>query len=123
MTNKKLGIALVGLGEYATGQLAPALQQTEHCYLSAIVTGSPAKSGGHQLLHLLYQFPGAEGFGVAVNEQLKEMDKTKDEFLYTVTHELRTPVTSIRAMAEIVLRATITNTVDALGFANADHLS
>jgi signal transduction histidine kinase/Na+/proline symporter len=39
---------------------------------------------------------------IAVNEQLTEMDKTKDEFLYTVTHELRTPVTSIRAMAEIV---------------------
>jgi len=39
---------------------------------------------------------------ISVNEQLKEMDKTKDEFLYTVTHELRTPVTSIRAMAEIV---------------------
>jgi signal transduction histidine kinase len=37
-----------------------------------------------------------------VNEQLKEMDSMKDEFLYTVTHELRTPITSIRAMAEIV---------------------
>lgn len=36
------------------------------------------------------------------NEQLQHIDKTKDEFLYTVTHELRTPVTSIRAMAEIV---------------------
>ncbi len=36
------------------------------------------------------------------NEQLKEMDMVKDEFLYTVTHELRTPITSIRAMAEIV---------------------
>jgi len=36
------------------------------------------------------------------NEQLKDMDKAKDEFLSTVTHELRTPVTSIRAMAEIV---------------------
>jgi signal transduction histidine kinase/Na+/proline symporter len=39
---------------------------------------------------------------IVANEQLKDMDKTKDEFLYTVTHELRTPVTSIRAMAEIV---------------------
>jgi len=38
----------------------------------------------------------------SVNSQLQEMDKTKDEFLYTVTHELRTPLTSIRAMAEIV---------------------
>lgn len=39
----KLGIALVGLGNYATNQLAPALQQTENCYLAGIVTGSPAK--------------------------------------------------------------------------------
>lgn len=39
----KLGIALVGLGSYSTGQLAPALQQTEHCYLAGIVTGTPEK--------------------------------------------------------------------------------
>lgn len=39
----KLGIALVGLGNYATNQLAPALQQTEHCYLAGIVTGTPSK--------------------------------------------------------------------------------
>ncbi len=40
---EKLGIALVGLGGYATGQLGPALLQTEHCYLAGIVTGTPAK--------------------------------------------------------------------------------
>lgn len=40
----KLGIALVGLGGYSTGQLAPALQQTEHCYLAGIVTGTPSKA-------------------------------------------------------------------------------
>ncbi len=39
----KLGIALVGLGNYSSGQLAPALQQTEHCYLAGIVTGTPQK--------------------------------------------------------------------------------
>ncbi len=39
----KLGIALVGLGNYATNQLAPALLQTEHCYLAGIVTGTPSK--------------------------------------------------------------------------------
>lgn len=46
MANKdgKLGIALVGLGSYAGGQLAPALQQTEHCYLAGIVTGTPSKA-------------------------------------------------------------------------------
>lgn len=41
----KLGVALVGMGGYATGQLAPALQETEHCYLSAFVTGTPSKEG------------------------------------------------------------------------------
>lgn len=40
---KKLGVALVGLGKYATEQLAPALLQTEDCYLAAIVTGTPSK--------------------------------------------------------------------------------
>lgn len=39
----KPGIALVGLGGYAGGQLAPALQKTEHCYLAGIVTGTPSK--------------------------------------------------------------------------------
>jgi predicted dehydrogenase len=39
----KLGIALVGLGNYAGGQLAPALRETEHCYLAGIVTGTPSK--------------------------------------------------------------------------------
>ena len=46
MKNKKdgkLGIALVGLGNYSSGQLGPALLQTEHCYLAAIVTGTPSK--------------------------------------------------------------------------------
>lgn len=41
--SKKLGIALVGLGSYSTHQLAPALQQTNHCYLAGIVTGTPSK--------------------------------------------------------------------------------
>lgn len=42
--DKKLGVALVGLGNYATHQLAPALQETSRCYLSGIVTGTPAKA-------------------------------------------------------------------------------
>jgi len=41
--HRKLGIALVGLGGYATGQLEPALLKTEHCYLAGIVTGTPSK--------------------------------------------------------------------------------
>ena len=41
--DKKLGIALVGLGNYSTGQLGPALLETKHCYLAGIVTGTKAK--------------------------------------------------------------------------------
>lgn len=41
--NEKLGIALVGLGNYSTNQLAPALQETKLCRLSGIVTGTPEK--------------------------------------------------------------------------------
>ena len=47
MTNTKitkLGIALVGLGKYSSGQLAPALKETENCYLAGIVTGTPDKA-------------------------------------------------------------------------------
>lgn len=40
---EKLGIALAGLGYYSTNLLAPALQDTEHCYLAGIVTGTPSK--------------------------------------------------------------------------------
>jgi len=40
---KKLGIALVGLGGYSGGQLAPALQETKNCYLAGIVSGTPSK--------------------------------------------------------------------------------
>ncbi len=40
---KGLGIALLGLGDYATNQLAPALQKTRNARLAGIVTGSPEK--------------------------------------------------------------------------------
>lgn len=36
------------------------------------------------------------------NEILKKTDKLKDDFLSTVAHEIRTPLTSIRALSEIV---------------------
>ena len=40
---RKLGVALVGLGSYATGQLGPSLRQTQNCHLAGVVTGSPEK--------------------------------------------------------------------------------
>ncbi|MGZ8097106.1 MAG: Gfo/Idh/MocA family protein [Methylosarcina sp.] len=40
----RLGVALVGLGQYSTHLLAPVLQRTKYCYLAGIVTGTPAKA-------------------------------------------------------------------------------
>lgn len=45
---ERLGVALVGLGYYSTDLLAPALQQTKHCYLAGIVTGSASKAAAWQ---------------------------------------------------------------------------
>ncbi len=41
---KKLGIALLGLGGYATYQIAPALEVTQYCRLAGVITGTPAKA-------------------------------------------------------------------------------
>ena len=42
--DRKLGIALVGMGYYAEHKLATALQETKYCELKGIVTGTPAKA-------------------------------------------------------------------------------
>ena len=40
---RKIGVALLGLGNYSSTQLAPSLQMTEHCELRGIITGSESK--------------------------------------------------------------------------------
>lgn len=42
-TSRKLGLAIVGLGGYSTGQLAPALQESEYCRLVSVVSSSREK--------------------------------------------------------------------------------
>lgn len=39
----------------------------------------------------------------SANEQLKNLDRLKADFITTVTHELRTPVTSIKSLSKIIL--------------------
>ena len=41
--DRKLGVAIVGLGSLSTHQIAPALLKTQHCRLAAIVTGTSEK--------------------------------------------------------------------------------
>ena len=40
---RPLGVALLGLGNYATNQLAPALAETKLCRLAGVVSGHPEK--------------------------------------------------------------------------------
>jgi Predicted dehydrogenases and related proteins len=40
---QKSGVALVGLGEYSSGQLGPALKETAYCSLAGVVSGSEEK--------------------------------------------------------------------------------
>jgi predicted dehydrogenase len=43
VAEKKLGVALVGLGKYSEGQLGPALKETAYCRLAAVVSGNREK--------------------------------------------------------------------------------
>lgn len=43
LEQKPIGVCLVGLGNYSSSVLAPALQMTKHCKLTGIVTGTPSK--------------------------------------------------------------------------------
>lgn len=42
-SDKKIGIALVGLGNYSETKLAPAFEHAKHCRLAGIVTGTATK--------------------------------------------------------------------------------
>ncbi len=43
--SRKLGIALMGLGSYSSGELVPALKKATHCRLAGVITGDPGNKG------------------------------------------------------------------------------
>lgn len=54
-------------------------------------------------LHLQRQQLSEQSLALAAaNARLKELDQLKSEFISNVTHELRTPITSIRSFADIL---------------------
>src|SRR5205823_11978829 len=77
---RKLGVVLVGLGNYATNQLAPALQLTEHCRLVGVVTGSKAKG---EAWATKYGFPAANIYGYETMARLA--DNPDIDIVYVVT--------------------------------------
>src|SRR3954468_7395669 len=77
---RKLGVALVGLGSYATHQLAPALRLTEHCKLVGVVTGDPAKGAKWAAE---YGFPEASVYGYDTMGRMA--DNHDIDIVYVVT--------------------------------------
>jgi glucose-fructose oxidoreductase len=89
---KKLGVVLVGLGGYATGQLAPALQQTKHCKLVGVVTGSPEKG---KTWAQKYGFPEKNIYGY--NTMSRMADNKDIDIVYVVTPNALHPEHTIAA--------------------------
>lgn len=78
-TGKKLGIALVGLGNYSSSQLAPALQETSHCYLAGLVTDSEDKL---QEWKTKYDIPDSNIYSYTNFDQLR--DNKEIDIIYVV---------------------------------------
>jgi len=77
---KKLGIALVGLGNYSSTQLGPALRKTEFCRLAGVVTGSADKG---RRWAADYGFPEKNIYGYDAMARLA--DNPDIDIVYVVT--------------------------------------
>lgn len=78
--DKRLGIALLGLGDYATNQLAPAIMKARNARLAGVVTGSPEKAGRWQKD---YKIPDGNVYNY---ENIDSIADNKDiDIVYVVT--------------------------------------
>ena len=77
---RRLGLALVGLGNYATGSLAPAFPLTQHCQVAGVVTGSPEK--GRQWARA-FGFPATSIYGY--DTMARMADNPAIDIVYVVT--------------------------------------
>ncbi|RIK31740.1 MAG: hypothetical protein DCC56_06045 [Anaerolineae bacterium] len=99
-----------------TAQGKPAVDVVTHPDMIALIA---RKDGSDALQYYEVSFPDGRvgnaqfsiihGVGYAVTMQdityLKEMDRTRSEFVHTVSHDLRSPLTSVIGYTELVERA------------------
>ena len=77
---KKLGIAFLGLGDYATKHLAPAVKETSNAWVAGIVTGSPEKIPQWKET---YQIPDKNVYNYGNFDSIK--DNKDIDIVYVVT--------------------------------------
>lgn len=108
-SSRRLGIALVGLGSYSTGQLGPALRQTRHCHLAGVVTGSPEKG---RKWAADYGFPESSIYGY---ESMARLAENKDiDIVYVVTPNAlhaEHAIAAVRAGKHVIIEKPMANTV------------
>lgn len=89
---KRLGVALLGLGDYSTNQLGPALKETRLARLTGIVTGSPEKIPRWQKE---YDIPDKNVYNYENFDSI--LDNKEIDIVYVVTPTGLHPEFSIRA--------------------------
>lgn len=94
-SERKIGVALVGLGHYSAQLLAPALQLTRHCRLAGIVTGSPDKVEDWQRR---YSIPDGNVYDYDNLHRIADNDDIDVIYIVTPNH-LHQPLTLIGADA------------------------
>lgn len=106
---RKLGVALVGLGRYSTGQLGPALKQTQHCRLAGVVTGDPAKGAQWAKEH---GFPEKSIYGYDTMARLA--DNPDIDIVYVVTPNglhAEHAIAAAKAGKHVIIEKPMCNTV------------
>jgi len=88
---KKLGVALLGLGRYASGELAPALKLTKNCELVGAISGHPEKLAQWKQQ---YNLPEKNLYTYSNLEKIR--DNPDIDFVYVVTPPALHPVYTIR---------------------------
>jgi glucose-fructose oxidoreductase len=71
---RRLGLAVVGLGNYALGQILPRIARTEHVRLAALVSGNPAKG---RAVAAAYGLPERAVYGYDTFDRIRD-DPTVD---------------------------------------------
>jgi glucose-fructose oxidoreductase len=106
---RKLGIALAGLGGYSTNQLGPALKETTFCRLAGVVTGSPQKGAEWAKK---YGFPEQSVYGYDAMQRMA--DNPEIDIVYVVTPNglhAEHAIAAAKAGKHVIVEKPMANTV------------